>query len=663
MKIKKINLQEPSLEIDQEKKVEIHQEEGNPKPKRLKIFLKVLGIVVGIGILISGFLLISCRQILAERKNFEESLNKIKTGTKEQDLSKVGKGVEEIREIVGRVERKTEKIKWMKKLPFLGGYIADIEHGLKAGVAGLDATEMVINTLNPYADILGLSGAKTATQSGKTTMDRITFVVSTLDKIKPQFEQINGKLRIVKSELDQVNPKRYPKNFRGKRIREIIVAGKLAVDQGVTLMTDAKPLLEQLPKLLGIDKDQFYLIIFQNDGEIRPTGGFLTAFGILKISKGKISPVLSQDIYSLDGKLAKTELAPEVLIKYLRLPYGEEAKAGRKPQWRIRDTNLSPDFAESMKKFYEYYVKVAGKGDLNGILAIDTKVLVELLKIIGSVGVPEWGNFSAQEDKRCNCPQVVYRLEELADKPISGTNLSRKAVIAPLMHSVLLNAFQSPKAKLPLLLQAGLKLISEKHLLVYLFDEGAQKAAEAFNLGGRIKSYEGDYFHLNDCSFSGAKSNLFIKQEIEQKIELGSDGALTKTVTINYKNPAPASNCNLEKGDLCLNAPYRDWVRIYVPKDSVLISTNGFETEAKTSEDLGKTVFEGFFGDKYPLRPQSTAKIIFKYKLPFSLEKGENYRLLIQKQPGVESYTYTIDFNGQKQEFELRTDKELVISN
>jgi len=321
--------------------------------------------------------------------------------------------------------------------------------------------------------------------------------------------------------------------------------------------------------------------------------------------------------------------------------------------------NLSPDFRLSTEKFLTYYQKIAGTGKLNGILAVDTKVLVELLKITGTVGVPEWGNFSAEIDKRCDCPQVVYRLEELADKPVSTLNLARKAVIGPLMHSVLLNAFQAPKAKMPLLVEATLKLIEEKHLLVYLFDENAQKAVESFNLGGRIKDYEGDYFHLNDTSFSGAKSNLFIKQAIEQKFEVGEDGSITKTVNITYRNPAPASNCNLEKGELCLNADYRDWVRLYVPKGSTLVEANGFETEIKTYNELGKTVFEGFFGDKYPLRPKSTAKIVFKYKLPFKVKRGEEFKLLIQKQPGVEGYEYLIDFNGQKQEFELRTDKEL----
>ena len=73
-----------------------------------------------------------------------------------------------------------------------------------------------------------------------------------------------------------------------------------------------------------------------------------------------------------------------------------------------------------------------------------------------------------------------------------------------------------------------------------------------------------------------------------------SDGTVTKTVTVNYKNPYPPSDCNLARGNLCLNAVLRDWFRIYVPKGSQLISDSGSEVKMTSYEDLGKTVFEGF---------------------------------------------------------------------
>lgn len=649
MKTDKINL-ESKTRTEVVKKNSIFE-----KGVILKIFLVFLFFIFW-GIVLLG---IFTKSLVAEVNPLKNDFEKLNESIKKQNLTQIEIILESLEGDFEKIEKKLEKLSLAKILPVVRNYIFDAEHGLKAGITAIRTAKLVVNSLIPYADILGLEKEGTPSDSSKTTMDRITFVITTLDKIKPQFEEISQNLREVKNELNYIDQNRYPKNFKGKKIRDWIIASKMAVDQVSGLLTDARPLLEVLPNLLGVDGEKFYFVIFQNDGEIRPTGGFMTAYGILRVDKGKLTPILSQDIYYLDSLLTKTESAPEVLIKYVRLPYQEELKRGIKPQWRLRDMNLSPDFRLSMEKFYSYYQKIPGTRKIDGILAVDTQVLVEILKIIGPIGVPEWGNFSPEIDKRCNCPQVVYRLEELADKPVSTLNVTRKAVIGPLMHSVLLNVFQSPKAKMPLLFQAFLKLIQEKHLLVYLFDEKAQKAVEAFNLGGRIKDYHGDYFHLNDCSFSGAKSNLFIKQSVEHRYEIEADGSIIKTVIINYKNPAPASNCNIEKGDLCLNAPYRDWVRLYLPKGSILMEASGFDFQVISYEELGKTVFEGFFGDKYPLRPQGTAKISFKYKLPFKFDKNEQFGLLIQKQPGVQSYEYSIDFKGKKEEFELRTDKEL----
>jgi hypothetical protein len=152
---------------------------------------------------------------------------------------------------------------------------------------------------------------------------------------------------------------------------------------------------------------------------------------------------------------------------------------------------------------------------------------------------------------------------------------------------------------------------------------------------------------------------MFIKQSVKQEIQVAEDGIVTKTIVVDYRNPAPASDCNLERGQLCLNGLYRDWVRLYVPKGSELVAVTGSETPVRVYEDLGKTVFEAFYGDKSPLRPEGKAQLTFKYKLPFKLAKAEEYKLLIQKQPGTYGYDYEVDFSGKVQSFDLKTDKEL----
>jgi hypothetical protein len=96
-----------------------------------------------------------------------------------------------------------------------------------------------------------------------------------------------------------------------------------------------------------------------------------------------------------------------------------------------------------------------------------------------------------------------------------------------------------------------------------------------------------------------------------------------------------------------------------VPEGSELIEAQGSEVEVKTYEEFGKTVFEAFYGDKSPLRPEGKAQVTFKYKLPFKVQKGDAYKLMIQKQPGTKNHQYLINLNGQEQYFELDADREL----
>ena len=132
-----------------------------------------------------------------------------------------------------------------------------------------------------------------------------------------------------------------------------------------------------------------------------------------------------------------------------------------------------------------------------------------------------------------------------------------------------------------------------------------------------------------------------------QDITVGRDGSVEKTVTITYKNP--------QKYDGWLNSVLPNWVRIYVPKGSELLGAEGLEKKENPYEDLGKTVFAGYF----QLRPEGVAKVTFKYKLPMKINK--EYKLLIQKQPGTDGPLYTINLGKHEEEFLLKTDKEIKI--
>lgn len=654
--IPKITLDEPSVLVPKTK-----QEDINNAPRVKKgngLFLKIAVGFLALVLVIVAAIGIPSYQVYKKGMTLYKSVKDLQVAAKSQDLTKIKTQIDSTSHDLSSFKSAYKMISWTSILPYVGGYVSDLGHVVNSAGSGLSAGTTVITTIEPYADLLGLSvnGQKSApvADGAKTAQDRIDFIVKSLSTLLPQVDKISGDMNVVEKEISQVNAERYPVDFKGIPLRADIKKTQDLINQVSTLLVSGKPLIQNAPYLLGMDKPRNYLLLFQNDKELRPTGGFMTAYAIMNVDKAKFNPVLSDDIYNLDAKYKPSLPAPEPIIKYIKGPYVLSKNL------RIRDMNWSPDFPTSMKMFSDAIAQVGVK-NIDGIIAVDTKVLDNLLGVIGPIGVPGFGNFSTAIDPQCNCSQVIHALEAYADvegpiiwDPLTGKIIqrpanseNRKKIIGPLMNSILANAMGQPKEKLASLFTAAFDSVMEKDVLLYLFDEKVQKSIVDFGIGGAIKDYQGDYLHINDANLGGRKSNLYATEDVLQDVKVAQDGSILKTVTITYKNP--------EKQDGWLNSVLPTWVRVYVPKGSTLIASDGLDAKAEPYEELGKTVFAGYF----KLRPEGVAKVTFQYKLPIKVH-GQ-YKLLIQKQPGANDYLYTINVGRNQQEFYLKTDKEVIV--
>ncbi len=544
-------------------------------------------------------------------------------------------------------QKETQSLSFLKFIPLLGSFYGDVDHVLNASIHGTNAAIITAESIIPYADVLGLKGEKSFVMG--SAEDRIRLAVKTMGKVVPKIDDIDKELTLAKTEMDKVDTKKYPNFWLFKKMRTRIDEVKTISDQAVVAVTEGKPLIKVLPELLGEPKSKKYLVLFQNDNELRPTGGFLTFYAIFRVDQGVIHIDNSSDIYKLDDSISYHPTAPDIILKYL-------PKVGT---LNIRDINLSPDFAVSMKDFRSMYAKSSMKSDIDGIIAIDTKFLVHIIDILGEVQAGGQ-TFTAKQDPACNCPQVVYQLELNTTKPVGYVRENRKAIVGDLLYATMQKALSSsPKLYWGKLFQSALSDAAEKHVLFSLDNQDAQKGMEALNWAGRIKDYQGDYFHVNDANFGGAKSNMYTTQNVKMEYQVAGDGSISKTVTISYRNPQPYSDCNLERGGLCLNAILRNFQRLYVPQGSTLDNVKGSEVKTESKKDLGKTYFESFF----TVNPLGKASIIYNYKLPFKLKAGSALPLLIQKQPGVGTVAFEIDMNGKKvKSFDLKQDTELTLT-
>jgi len=638
-----------------------------PKPKK-RFPWKFIAIPLGIILLflvVIGLMLLPLRGVIAKTKDLSVSARTTMDAVKSQDLEKTKAGLVEIRSKLTNLETEYKKVLPLKAVPFLGSYIADGDHAIKAGFAGITAGDKAIEAIEPNADLLGLKGTKKTTFLEGTAEDRLQFAVKTMSALIPKINEMATSVDTLRKELGAIDPNRYPERIGKTVIRSKMVSAFGVIEETANLFVNAQPLLVNLPALLGEPTEKRYLVLFQNDKELRSTGGFITAYAQFRMVKGK--PILEKadDIYALDASITKKFAAPREILTFHKSVFN----------LNIRDSNLSPDYKLSMQQFEEMYKYASGKEVIDGIIAVDTHVLVEALKILGPMYVYD-REFSAVIDKRCDCPKAVYELEDYSTRPVGYVRTARKDIIGVLLQQILRMALGvSPSKYWGNLFQMLIAEINQKHILAYFHDGATQKAAESFNLAGRImtatesasvlKYKEGDgwdYLHVSNSNMAGAKSNMFVSSKVGKDTTVNTDGTITTKLTIDYKNPYPGSDCGLESGGLCLNAPLRNWIRVYTPAGSKLGDNKGAISPKDgkpitmdTYDSLGKTVFEGFL----IVNPMGTAKLELTYTSP--VKPQGSYKLLIQKQPGTNDEEYSLKLNGkERKRAPLVTDTEYI---
>jgi hypothetical protein len=639
--IAKISLKERLRNLFKRKKnPELPTKPGKFKlSKRGKIILAVIvGLLVVMGVY-TGFIGL---RLKAQASEAQTHARGALDAFKSQNLPGAESELVALQGSIDALQQTYGLLVFYKFMPLARGYYLDGEHALNAADAGIKAGTKAAQEITPYADVLGFQGE--GSFAGGTAEDRIRLIIETLDKIMPSFDEIAQNLQVVNAEISAINPKRYPKSFRGMPVREQIAQTQATLSNAVEGFIGFRPVLEQLPDLAGGKGERKkYLILFQNDNELRPTGGFLTAYAVVFVENGKVTPEKSDDIYELDQKFTKRLPIPDALGKYLTT----------EQYWHLRDMNISPDFKDSMDQFFEHYQEVRGEpSDINGIIAVDTVVLTDLLRILGPVQVGG-GTFSAEPEPRCDgCAQVVYALSEIITRPTPFLREDRKGILGPLMQATLQKAYSAPKELWPQLFEMMWQDLEGRHIQMYFLEESKQAAAEAVNGAGRLMApTDGhDFLAIVDANLGGAKSNLFTQSEVKQTITSPENGQLTKTVEITYKNIRRADNCNLEAGQLCLNGTLRDWSRLYLPLGAKLIEAQGFTADPSVYEENGLTVIDGFF----ILEPLGTAKLRLTYTVPYTDE--ETYRIELWKQGGIDPFPTLFDVNGGEEQVEVAKD-------
>lgn len=554
-----------------------------------------------------------------------------------QDLIVLQQELDHLEDSYSVMKGQYEYFGFFKKIPIASGYYRNGEHVIAAGDLALPLGNELITAALPIADVFGYKTSNGISEE-LGGQEKIETIIRNLPDISSVLESSSPQIESILTELNEIDEHYIPKEIKGYKLRSYYLAVKDILADGNQTIADIEELLNILPSLAGVPDAKTYMLLFQNDKEIRPTGGFLTAYGFVEINNGILGDIYSEDIYNLDSRIYTYDVAPEVVQKYLH-----------QTEWHLRDSNLYPDLVDSSMKFEEKYQDQYYPKPFDGIIYIDTQFVEYLIEAVGSIELPQYRETITKDN-------VVYQLELYSEKLFTGDS-DRKQFMEDLMGALVDRVLNAGSEQWGGLLDAAWNGLKSKHLLLYMHDERAQALASKYGFTGEIdESWEGDYFHISESNMGGLKSNTFVRSSVVQEVRTDPSGDLVKTVKIHWENPEPNDNW--------LNGPYTSWIRIYVPKGSELIdgAVNVRTVDESWGEtDYNKTVFETFINVPTAESEDSGPGVYdveFSYRVPNVVNEGV-YSLKIQKQPGKRAEDYTILINGEGGVIELNQDVEL----
>jgi hypothetical protein len=252
----------------------------------------------------------------------------------------------------------------------------------KAAVSFLTLSDQTATTLAHGVSIFGLSKEVVGFQSTIHTAAKLADASAQLLDGAVGMEQLIGGTTPSSKEKYQDSINRLRQGIGA--LQAVQAEGNLPIVYKDKLAKITKPLglisnlIDTTPTLFGFNGSKTYLILFQNNFELRPGGGFIGSYGILTLDRGRISDLAIHDVYDADGKLKADITPPFALKRFMGASH-----------WFLRDSNFSPDFPQSASQAASF-LKLETNQNIDGVIGIDVTLLGSLIEADGPVVLPDY---------------------------------------------------------------------------------------------------------------------------------------------------------------------------------------------------------------------------------------------------------------------------------
>ncbi|MEZ4511898.1 MAG: DUF4012 domain-containing protein [Chloroflexota bacterium] len=411
-----------------------------------------------------------------------------------------------------------------------------------------------------------------------------------------------------------------------------------------------------LPSLLGADGPRRYLIMAQNEDELRPSGGFITGAGLLTIDGGRIQEIAFQDANFVNDWNAKPYAPPpDPLYDFMGLD-----------MFLFRDANFWPDFPASAQKALALYSYGQDIAEPDGVIAIDQHFMKLLVEATGPIPIPDSGDVISHN----NIIDTMRGARDIKEgQTLAEWIVNRKAFLGVFANAIRNRIEQDFGSVDPIFLVRNMvTAVNQKHLQLYMKDEAITAVLHDLGWTGSLpQPSSSDFLMAVDTNMGYNKVNVYVGRNHRVDVAVQSDGSSHNSVTLSYRNAVPADNapCYQSVNEEYKNAEaylavaeqcYWNYLRLYVPAEAkltqatrhfipgnTLLSGQDWQGQAAASTEFaGLTTFANFM----LLGKGGTADSRYSYTVPNVVQTvngQQQYRLDVWKQAGTLAEPLTVN--------------------
>ena len=407
-----------------------------------------------------------------------------------EDTPAAQRALSALRGHVSAAHERTDGPLWAlgAKLPVVGGDVAAVRTVAAVGddLAAGTLTELVTKAGTELRDRL-------APREGKIDISAIEAVAPLVGRANRNFSAAAGRLHSIDARA------------LSSRVKPAYEEVSDAVDTASTTFAAADRAVQVLPTMLGKDGPKKYLLMFDNNAEIRATGGLPGAYALITTDKGKISLTRQgapKDIGRFDEPvLPQSQAEKQIYFDQIATFF--------------QDTNFTPEFPRTAELVREMWKRTQGER-LDGVLSVDVVTLSYLLRATGPVEAPGGVRLTAQNATEELLNKVYFRLDDNAKQDTFFGD------VAKLIFEKVTSGVRSTTELGTALGQAA----TEGRLYVHDFDNTVQSALSGSTVAGELDGGDPRVpqvgVYLNDAT--GSKMSYYLRTRVRLRSEGCSDG-------------------------------------------------------------------------------------------------------------------------------------------